>query len=75
LIAVRVACYVEQAEQIEVLAVNITEDFDWSLQVEQHRFRIEHFDDLIDQKLDRFLVEFYRLAPGAALDLNQLRND
>lgn len=66
----RVASYVEQAEQIEELAVNITKDFDWGLQVEQHGFRIEHFDDLVNQKLDRLLVEFYRLTPGAALDLN-----
>ena len=71
----RVASYVEEAEQIEVLAVHVSKDFDGSLQVEEHRLGVEHLDDLVDQEFDRFLVEFNRFSPGAAFDLNQLRDD
>ena len=72
LVALRITGDIKEAEQIEVLTMHISKDLNWSFEVEEHRFRVEHFDDLINQKFDRFLIEFYWLSPCAAFDLNEL---
>ena len=48
LVVMRIACNVKQPEQVEVLSVHVTKDFDRCLQIEQHWFRVEHLDDLVD---------------------------
>mgnify|MGYP007078176458 FL=1 len=70
----RIARNVKQPEQVEVLSMNVTKDFDWCLQIEQHWFRVEHLDDLVDEELNGLLVEFYWLAPDTTLHFDKLRD-
>ena len=70
----RIARNVKQPEQVEVLSMNVTKDFDWCLQIEQHWFRVEHLDDLVDEELNGLLVEFYWLSPDTTLHFDKLRD-
>lgn len=55
--------------------MNISKNFDWCLQVQEHVIFRQHFGGLINQEFDGLLVEFHWLAPLLLLHLNQLIND
>lgn len=66
---------VEQSEQIEVLAMYVSEHFDWRLEVKEHLLILEHLRAFVDQELDCFLIQLDWFAPLAVLDFNKLIND
>ena len=72
LVALGITGDIKKAEQIEVLTMHVSKDLNWSYGVKKHWFRVEHFDNLIDQKLDRLLVEFNGLSPCATFDFDEL---
>ena len=65
---------IEETEQIEVLAVHISENFDWCLQVEEHIIFGKNFGRFINKKLNSFCVEFDWFPPLLLFNFHELFN-
>ena len=70
-----VASYVEEAEYVEELAMDITENLNRGLDFDEQALVLKVLCALIDQVLYGLLIEFNWLSPLAVFNLCQLTDD
>ena len=70
----RIASDVKKSEEIEKLAMHVSENFDWCLKIEEHGLLWKDFRWLLDEELDCFEFKFYGLTPLAVFHMRKLRN-